>query len=364
MAATRDAARVSDLATGARRRPDRRSRPRLADAGLPPLPRTRLARDRPRRAASTTWRVLRAAGRARRPGPAGRQGRRLRPRRGPDRAGARGRRRRRPLRGHARRGARAARWRRPRPDPRALSDPGRAGRSRPRGARIAVTAGDVDLLAELAAAAADIPADAPLDVELEVETGLGRGGFAGPGLVDAARTIAGGARIAPDRPVDPPPGGRGRRARPSSRSPASRRRPRRLVAAGVRCRAATSRRARPCWPAASAPTTGSGPALRSTASSPTSSTGSSVGDGGALGRPAPGHVPPRPPGPGRRTSRPGGGSATARPSEPPDRAGSPRCRSATATAGRARFRTGPRARARVRASRSSATSRWTPSWST
>jgi alanine racemase len=56
-------------------------------------------------------------------------------------------------------------------------------------ARIAVTADDVNLLAELAAAAAGIPADAPLEVELEVETGLGRGGFLGAGLLDAARTI-------------------------------------------------------------------------------------------------------------------------------------------------------------------------------
>jgi alanine racemase len=56
-------------------------------------------------------------------------------------------------------------------------------------ARVAVTADDVNLLAELAAAAASIPPDTPLEVELEVETGLGRGGFLGPGLLGAARTI-------------------------------------------------------------------------------------------------------------------------------------------------------------------------------
>ena len=56
--------------------------------------------------------------------------------------------------------------------------------------RIAVTAGDPVLLDELLAAAAIISPSLPLDVELEVETGLGRGGFADVGAVDAARRIA------------------------------------------------------------------------------------------------------------------------------------------------------------------------------
>jgi len=54
---------------------------------------------------------------------------------------------------------------------------------------IEVTAGDPDLLAALAAAMAPQTVDRPLEVELEVETGLGRGGFAGEALVDAARMI-------------------------------------------------------------------------------------------------------------------------------------------------------------------------------
>jgi alanine racemase len=53
---------------------------------------------------------------------------------------------------------------------------------------IAVTAGDADLLGELLGAIRGSPV-ASLDVELEVETGLGRGGFAGDDLVEAARRI-------------------------------------------------------------------------------------------------------------------------------------------------------------------------------
>lgn len=55
--------------------------------------------------------------------------------------------------------------------------------------RIAVAAGDAGLLDELLQAAAGLPRAAPLEVELEVETGLGRGGFAGEELIEAARRI-------------------------------------------------------------------------------------------------------------------------------------------------------------------------------
>lgn len=59
--------------------------------------------------------------------------------------------------------------------------------------RIAVTAGDAALLGELVGALDE--AGPPLEVELEVETGLGRGGFAGEGLVDAAHRIASSAGL-------------------------------------------------------------------------------------------------------------------------------------------------------------------------
>lgn len=55
---------------------------------------------------------------------------------------------------------------------------------------IAVTAGDQGLLDELVRAVASGAAGSPLEVELEVETGLGRGGFSGPSLVEAALRIA------------------------------------------------------------------------------------------------------------------------------------------------------------------------------
>ena len=58
--------------------------------------------------------------------------------------------------------------------------------------RIAVTAGDTTLLDELVASAAGIGPEAPLEIELEVETGLGRGGFAGEALVEAAQRIVSG----------------------------------------------------------------------------------------------------------------------------------------------------------------------------
>ena len=58
--------------------------------------------------------------------------------------------------------------------------------------RISITAGDAALLVEmLATAAATVESGVPLGLELEIETGLGRGGFAGPDAVDAARRIAG-----------------------------------------------------------------------------------------------------------------------------------------------------------------------------
>lgn len=62
--------------------------------------------------------------------------------------------------------------------------------------RIAITAGDPALLDQmLAAAAATVAAELPLDLELEIETGLGRGGFAGPDAVEAARRIANAAGV-------------------------------------------------------------------------------------------------------------------------------------------------------------------------
>jgi alanine racemase len=54
---------------------------------------------------------------------------------------------------------------------------------------VSVTAGDRELLAELVAAAAGYRPGERLEVELEVETGLGRGGFSGDALLDAARAI-------------------------------------------------------------------------------------------------------------------------------------------------------------------------------
>ena len=130
---------------------------RLADAGLPPLPRTAwleidldALRGQPRRAARP--------GRPGRARPTGRQGRRLRPRRGPGRARARGGRRRRVLRGRLRRGDRAARGRRPRADPRPLSRSRRRSPPRPPERGIAVAG-----RRSLPALAATIDAAARLD---------------------------------------------------------------------------------------------------------------------------------------------------------------------------------------------------------
>jgi alanine racemase len=63
---------------------------------------------------------------------------------------------------------------------------------------ISVTAGDEELLASLLAALAAESAGVPLPLQLEVETGLGRGGFAWPALLEAARSIgaAPGAQLA------------------------------------------------------------------------------------------------------------------------------------------------------------------------
>ena len=64
--------------------------------------------------------------------------------------------------------------------------------------RIAVTAGDHELLASLLAALRELPPERLLDVHLEVETGLGRGGFDTEHLPAAARALgaADGVRLA------------------------------------------------------------------------------------------------------------------------------------------------------------------------
>jgi alanine racemase len=56
-------------------------------------------------------------------------------------------------------------------------------------AGVSVTAGDPTLLADLVAATRDIATGEALEIELEVETGLGRGGFTGEHLIEAARLI-------------------------------------------------------------------------------------------------------------------------------------------------------------------------------
>ncbi|MEO8272673.1 MAG: alanine racemase [Chloroflexota bacterium] len=63
--------------------------------------------------------------------------------------------------------------------------------------RVAVTAGDQQLLDALLATIRDDPPGTPLDVQLEVETGLGRGGFQLDALLAAARDIVAtpGARL-------------------------------------------------------------------------------------------------------------------------------------------------------------------------
>ncbi len=67
-----------------------------------------------------------------------------------------------------------------------------------RRARIAITAGDDEMLAAILAVAEASGDAAPLDLQLEVETGLGRGGFAVDEVVGAARSIerSGAARLA------------------------------------------------------------------------------------------------------------------------------------------------------------------------
>jgi alanine racemase len=60
---------------------------------------------------------------------------------------------------------------------------------------IALAGGDREGLAGLVRTAAAIGASRPLAIELEVETGLGRGGFAEADLVEAARLVAGSPGI-------------------------------------------------------------------------------------------------------------------------------------------------------------------------
>ncbi len=154
-----------------------------------------VARDRPRRAGATTSPSCASLAGPGIAGPAGRQGRRLRPRRGPGRAGARGR----PaptgfcvaavdealeLRG----------GRRSRPDPRPLSGPAgawvaEAAAPRDRGHGRRPRRGSAETVR--AAAPAGHRAG-PLGIQLEVETGLGRGGLSGEDVAGCrARSIAG-----------------------------------------------------------------------------------------------------------------------------------------------------------------------------
>ena len=315
---------------------------RLAAAGLPPLPRTawlEIDLDALRRQPAAAP----AAGRGRRPGPPGREGRRLRPRRGPGRPGARGRRRRRVLRGHDGRGPRAARRRSATARSWCSTRSRAPGRPRRHGRGSRVTAGDATLLARAARGDRRRPRPtSPLEVELEVETGLGRGGFGGQGWSRPRLRIASAPGLRLRRAVDPPPGGRGRRAdRSAGRAVRGRHEPASSMP-GSRCRRATSRPARRdrrrCRPLRRGP---SGPGA-STAWFPTSCRGRAIPGGVARRAPAGAWRSS----PGRfasRTCRPAGGSATGRPSGPPDRAGSRRCRSATGTAGPAGCRTGRRA---------------------
>ena len=60
---------------------------------------------------------------------------------------------------------------------------------------VAVAAGDMPGLAATVRAAADLDPARPLALDLEVETGLGRGGFALDGLVAAARLVADAAGV-------------------------------------------------------------------------------------------------------------------------------------------------------------------------
>ena len=196
--------------------------------------------------------TIRDLGRRRRAGPPGREGRRLRPRRDPGGPGPRGGRRRRLLRRRrttrrlALRGARRSR----RPILVLYPDPGGLGGRRRAPPRIAVSAGELRVARTRSSppsqGAAGISPAAPLRIQLEVETGLGRGGFGGRQLEEAAARIAAAPRArlaalwthlqaaedatataAPARAV------RGAPRRPSAR-PAS------------GCRRATSRRAAAC----------------------------------------------------------------------------------------------------------------------
>ena len=206
---------------------------------------------------------------------------------------------------------------------------------------------------------------APLAIELEVETGLGRGGLTPASVSDAVRAIETIAGRPVHRALDAPPGERradpdgraagplrGRGRRPARGRPALRRR---HVAATGGILTGTS-----------APTTASGPAWPIYGLAPDELDDVSLA---AARRPLAAGLRPvmsLHAQPVRVADLPAGDgvSATARPCGRAGRAGSRRCRSATATAGRALLepRVGPRARpARAR---SSATWRWTRSWST
>ena len=216
--------------------------------------------------------------------------------------------------------------------PTSLEKPIRAG--------VAVTAGDSALLAGLVAETGQLGNAATLDVELEVETGLGRGGFSGDRLLEAARTIqdATGLRLAglwthlqavedPELTALQLRAVRGR----LDRAGRNRRRP------------ATPPRRRECGDARGRDrgrTKGSGPASRSTDSSPTSSKAPI-----SRSTATPGSRPSWPCTPGPSAWKPcrrAGGSATGRPSGRGGRAASRPSRSAMATAGRAPCRTVPR----------------------
>ena len=177
----------------------------------------------------------------------------------------------------------------------------------------------------LAAAVARRTVDRPLEVELEVETGLGRGGFAGEALVDAARMIDGrpGLRLSglwthlqavedaelTARQVERFEAGdrrrRGRRDRPPDPACRGQR-------GGDRRRRRHVRRD-PSGPGRLRPRPGRAPTRPDR--------------GRSRGRSAAGHVAVRAAGPRRRTCPPGGGSATVRRSAPRGPAGSPRSRS-------------------------------------